>query len=159
MKTLLKSLKYCIAMALLFNTVMTIHAQKTLVLWHADKTQTEIQLFAETKVEFKGDKIKISSPVINMEYDAKDVLTFTYKNVSTDIKSTSTNAMYSLLNGNIVFNGVSGIDDIMLFSANGQRMPVRIVYDGNNATVRISMLPVGVYIIYLNGRTSKFVKQ
>ena len=57
----------------------------TLVLWHADGTTTDVELYLKPRVEFTGEKVLITSTVLNMEYPKDDIIRFTYKGQGTAI--------------------------------------------------------------------------
>ena len=137
---------------------MKVHAQ-TLVLWHSDGTTTDVELFTQPNVRFVKDKVLVTSSVVNLEYDEKDVIRFTYKGKSTGITSPLPDSDYSQENGQIVFHNVKATDKIALYKANGIRVPVRLTHQGNSATLSLSSIPSGIYLINVNGRTSKFTKK
>ena len=45
-----------------------------------------------------------------------------------------------------------------VYDLNGVFVPAIIQRSGNDATLYLSSLPVGVYILNVNGKTAKFVK-
>lgn len=129
-----------------------------LVLHHANGTTTDIQLYTLPQVKFEGDKVLITSTVLNMEYPKQDVLRFTYKGGSLGISSpTKTN--YSQENGQLVFHGIKSSDKIAIHTAKGILVPARITRSGSTATLPLSSIPSGVYMLTVNGQTSKFTKR
>ena len=137
---------------------MKVHAQ-TLVLWHSDGTTTDVELFTQPNVRFVKDKVLVTSSVVNLEYDEKDVIRFTYKGKSTGITSPLPDSDYSQENGQIVFHNVKATDKIALYKANGIRVPARLSLQGNSATLSLSSIPSGIYLLNINGHTSKFTKK
>lgn len=131
---------------------------QTLVLHHANGTTTDVQLYTMPQVRFDGDRVLITSTVLNMEYPKQDVLRFTYKGVSTGVSSPNAKANVSQENGQLVFHGVKATDKIAIHTANGIRVPVRICRSGSTATLPLNAIPSGVYMLTVNGRTSKFTK-
>ena len=131
---------------------------QTLVLWHADGTQTDVQLYTQPQVTFQDDKVLITSTVLNMEYPKESILRFTYKGGSTGISSPAAKANYSQQGDQLVFHGVNADDKVAVYTANGIRVPVTVTRSGDAATLPLSAIPSGVYLLNVNGRTSKFTK-
>ena len=131
---------------------------QTLVLHHANGTTTDVQLYTLPKVTFQGDNVVIASTVLNMEYPKSDILRFTYKGSFTGISSPTAKANYAERDGQLVFNGISQQDKIAVYTASGIRVPVNVQRTGNTAVLPLSAIPSGVYLLNVNGRTSKFTK-
>ena len=137
---------------------LTMQAQ-TLVLHHANGTTTDVDLYTQPQVKFEGDKVLITSTVLDMEYDKQDVLRFTYKGSSLGISNPKEKAKVSHENGQLVFHGIKSSDKISVHTVNGIRVPVRLQHSGSSATLPLSAIPSGVYLLTVNGRTSKFTKR
>lgn len=134
-------------------------AAQTLVLHHANGTTTDVELYTQPQVKFQNDKVLITSTVLNMEYSKADVLRFTYKGGSLGISNLSGKANVSQENGQLVFHGIKSDEKIAVYTANGIRVPVRLTRSGDTATLPLSAIPSGVYMLNVNGRTSKFTKR
>ena len=137
---------------------LTMQAQ-TLVLHHANGKTTDVELYTQPQVKFEGDKVLITSTVLDMEYDKQDVLRFTYKGGTLGISSPNAKANVSQENGQLVFHGVKSTDKITVHTVKGIRVPVRLRHSGSTATLSLSAIPSGVYLLTVNGRTSKFTKR
>ena len=157
MKTII-SVKTILILLLVISCSSMAHAQ-TLVLWHADGTTTDIELFTKPLVRFDSNKFLVTSSVLDIEYDAKDVLRFTYKGKSTQISDLKTTAKYTQKDGRVIIHGISATDKIALYKANGVRVPVHIFVSGSDAILSLEAIPSGVYLLSVNGKTSKFTKQ
>ena len=154
--------KAILAMLLLFLCCIKTNAQSEssmLVLWHADGTTTEIALFKKPQILFATDKILITSQVLNLEYDAADVVRFTYKGVATSFESLNTEPCYEYRDEGIVFNGIKDTDKVVIYNAAGIRIPVRLKKTNGGQFLQLSSLPVGVYILNVNGKSTKFTKK
>lgn len=147
-----------LALLLMIIGSMKVQAQ-TLVLWHADGSTTDVELFTQPNVQFKNYKVLVASSVINLEYDKQDVIRFTYKGKNTGITAPSHDSEYSQENGKIVFHNVKSTDNIALYKTNGIRVPVRLVLQDDSAILSLSSIPSGIYLLYVNGRASKFTKK
>lgn len=132
---------------------------QTLVLHHANGTTTDVQLYTMPQVKFEGDKVLITSTVLDMEYPKTDVLRFTYKGGTLAISSPKDKANVSQENGQLIFYGIKSSDKIAVYTANGIRIPTRITRSGSTATLPLNAIPSGVYMLSVNGRTSKFTKR
>lgn len=137
---------------------LTIQAQ-TLVLHHANGKTTDVELYTQPQVKFVGDKVLITSTVLDMEYDKQDVLSFTYKGGTLGISNPTEKAKVSQENGQLVFHGVKSSDKITVHTVKGIRVPVRLQHSGSSATLPLSAIPSGVYLLTVNSRTSKFTKR
>ncbi len=131
---------------------------QTLVLHHANGTTTDVELYTMPQVKFDGDRVLITSTVLDMEYPKQDVLRFTYKGGALGISKPNGKVEYSKENGQLVFHGIKSTGDIAVHTVKGIRVPVRIQLSGSTATLPLSAIPSGVYLLTVNGRTSKFTK-
>ncbi len=145
---------------MLFTAVMHLPAQSnaTLVLWHADGTTTDVALYLMPKVEFSGDKVRITSTVLDMEYPKENILRFSYKGSGTGISSPKAEADYSREGDRIVFHGISTTDKVAIYTTNGIRVPAHLTAIGDGVMLSLSSIPQGVYVLSVNGRTSKFTR-
>ena len=132
---------------------------QTLVLHHADGTTTDVELYTRPQVKFQNNKVIITSTVLNMEYPQNNILRFTYKGGALGISNPSSKANFSQEDGQLVFHGIKPGDKIAIYTTSGIRVPVTIIRSGETATLPISAIPSGVYMLNVNGRTSKFTKR
>lgn len=131
----------------------------TLVLWLSDGTKTDIEVSQLPQIKFENDKVIITSSVLNMEYKAEEVLRFTYKGEGTAISPIQDEAGVSQENGRLVFHGISSANQVSVYSTNGTRIPVSLSNNGGFYSLSLSTIPTGVYILKVNGKTSKFTKK
>ena len=131
---------------------------QTLVLHHADGTTTDVELYTQPQVKFQDDKVVITSPVLDMEYAKTDVLRFTYKGGSLVVGIPAAQASVSQENGLLVFHGIKAGEAIAVYTASGIRVPVSLSRQGSDVSLPLSAIPSGVYLLSVNGRTSKFTK-
>ena len=132
---------------------------QTLVLHHPGGTTTDVELFIQPRIEFQGDRVLITSSVLVMDYAKEDILRFTYKGGTTvAVKDVKKQADCTQRDGQLVFHGITGQDKVAVYNANGVRMPIRLTVSGNDATLSLNAIPKGVYLLSVNGRTSKFTK-
>ena len=135
-------------------------AQAVLHLWHADGTSTDVELYTQPKVLFQDNKVLVTSPILSLEYPKSDVLRFTYGNngEGSKIDSPKADAEFSQQGEKLVFQGVKNPDEIAIYSTNGIRIPIQLNYSGSKATLSLSSIPSGVYLLSVNGKTTKFTR-
>ena len=137
---------------------MNLKAQ-TLVLHHPDGNTTHVELYTQPRIEFQGDRVFITSTVLYMDYDKRDILSFTYKGSTLGISNLKEKPNVSQENGQIVFHGIKSTDKISVHTLKGIRIPIRMQQSGSTATLPLSAIPSGAYLLTVNGRTSKFTKR
>ena len=144
-------------LALLLFVVTGLKAQ-TLVLHHADGTTTDVQLYLMPRIQFQNDRVLITSTVLDMDYPKENVLRFSYKDVTNGIEAVKNKAELSRENGHLVFHGIQQSDKVAVYNVSGIRVPVTLSRQGNDVILPLSAIPSGVYVLSVNGRTSKFTK-
>lgn len=132
---------------------------QTLVLHHANGSTTDVELYTMPQVKFQDDKVLITSTVLDMEYPKADVLRFTYKGSASGIIDTKAKGNVSQENGQLVLRGIKSSDKIAVYTVKGIRVPAQLQRSGSSATLPLSAIPSGVYLLSVNGRTSKFTKR
>lgn len=145
-----------LAIAVLLNFSPAWAQDETLVLWHANGKTTEIQLYTCPTIYFTADKLVIKSPVLNLEYDAADVLRFTHKGVKTAIVTPTDNTVYRIESGRLVFNNLKPTDRVAVYTVDGMAVPTE--RHGATLSVAYSSIPRGVYVVTINDQSIKFVK-
>lgn len=147
-----------IILLMTMNFSSSLNAQ-SLMLWHSDGTTTEVELYTLPQVKFEGDKVLVISMVLNLEYDKSNVIRFTYKGKESGISVPKTNSDMEQKDGQIIFHDVTSSDKVSVYKPNGIRVPVQLSFHGNMAVLSLSSVPSGVYLLNVNGRTSKFTKK
>ena len=146
-------------MLLTFCTLPTMaQGNATLVLWHADGTTTDVALYLMPKVEFKNDKVIVTSTVLDMEYPKENILRFSYRGNGTGISTPRTDADYSHEGDHLVFHGIASTDKVAIYTANGIRVPAHLTTTSDGVMLSLSSIPQGVYVLSVNGKTSKFTR-
>ncbi len=130
----------------------------TLVLYHADGTTTDVALYLKPRVVFDGDLVRITSTVLDMEYPKANILRFSYKGSGTGITAPKNDADYTREGDRLVFHGISSTDKVAVYNSDGIRVPVHLSAASDGVTLSISSIPKGVYVLSVNGKTSKFAR-
>lgn len=153
--------KSLLIILLLLGTFLHVQAQNnaTLVLWHPDGKTTDVELFTQPRVQFLNDSVFITSTVLDLKYEAKDILRFSYKGNGTGISLPQSETIYQQENGQLVFNGVKLSDRVALYTTNGIRVPVRLSSANGHVSLPLSSVPKGVYVLNVNGKTTKFTRK
>lgn len=111
-------MKRFLILLIIVSSRLSLSAQtQVLVLHHADKTTTEVELYTQPKITFEGDQMVIVSSVLNMSFKVGDVVRFSYKDQETAIKKPE--AGYTQENGKIVFNGIKDPAKIAVYNPDG----------------------------------------
>ena len=134
---------------------------ETLHIWLSNGTKTSIQLYTCPQVTFEGNLLKVVSPMQSFEFNAADVLRFTYSGISvaTDIQAVSSEKGFRNDGENLYFDGNLKENNIALYSSDGKPVPVRLLHTDTSLCLPLSALPQGVYVLNINGKTSKIVKK
>lgn len=153
-----KKLLILLLAGLLLPTAKMAAQSQTLVLWHADGTTTEVELYTLPRIQMQADKMVITSQGVSQEFAKSDVLRFTYKGVGTGISQLNPQMTYRVDEDRVTFYGISTTDRISVYNTGGMQIPVRLTADGNKSVLSLSSLPSGVYLVNVNGRTLKFIR-
>ena len=150
-------MKHILISLIIVSSRLSVSAQtQVLVLHHADKTTTEVELYTQPKITFEGNQMVIASSVLNLSFQVGDVVRFSYRDKSTAVKQPD--ADYTQQNGMMIFNGIKDVSKIAVYKSDGTGVPVHFCsYDGHLA-FSLSSLPTGIYILSINGKTAKIVR-
>lgn len=153
-------MKRLLALLMLTGWITTVSAQtQVLVLHHADNTTTDVELYTKPKITFENDQMVITSSVLMMSFKVGDVVRFSYKENNTAIDQAEAQADYVQRNGLIIFNGVKDTEKITVYKSDGTRIPVRFSSYSGYPAFSLASLPTGVYILNINGKSAKIVRQ
>ncbi len=160
MRTYNQSLMRMIILAFLISTKAIIYAQEqsTLVLWHADGTQTRIALYKKPQITFQGENVNIISPVLNLQYPSTNVLKFTYEGKPSSVDIPKNDAYYHQEGECIVFDKSITSNEVALYTSSGTRIPIQIHETGRGLSLSLSNIPSGIYLLSIEGKTIKFAK-
>ena len=130
---------------------------ETLHIWMADGTETTVQLYTRPQIIFGSDVVRVTSPVQSLEFPASDVVRFTYSGIpiATDVNCIQDEASYRQEGENLYFSGQLTPDKILLYSSDGKLLPVNIRQAGSRLCLSLLGIPQGIYILSVNGKTSK----
>lgn len=158
------SLKTWLVLTFLLFSALQSHADEpaTLLIHFADGTTTAIQLYTRPQITFVGDRVNIKSTVAEFSYPATDVLRFNYSINGEIVGVTQPKAsseIYRQEGERLTFDPSIPASSIQLFAEDGKRIPVNLATTAGRLILSITNLPAGVYMLSVNGRTSKIVKR
>lgn len=131
----------------------------TLNIHLADGTVQSVQLYTRPQVTFEDDRVVFTSPVATFSYDAKQVLRFTYSGIQSDKASfPQAKDLFRQQGEQLLFDPSVKTSAIHLFTEDGRRLPVSLVTSNGRPSLSLKSLPAGVYVLSVNGQTSKLMK-
>lgn len=154
----MKRQKMLILALLMFALNASAQNNATLVLHHADGTTTDVALYLKPRVVFDGDLVRITSTVLDMEYPKSNILRFSYTGNGSSINTPQSEASFTRDGDRLIFHGISSTDKVAVYNSDGIRVPVHLSAASDGVTLSISSIPKGVYVLSVNGKTSKFVR-
>ena len=129
-----------------------------LVIHHADGKTTEVELNTMPCITMTADKMQIKSSVAELVYDKSDVLKFTFKNVITGMSTIQNRMAYRIDEDEITFHGIPKTCEVRVYNGKGLQIPVCLMTRGTDAVLSLAQFPKGIYLIYINGITMKFLR-
>ena len=154
----MKRQKILILALLMFALNASAQNNATLVLWHADGTTTDVALYLKPRVVFDGDLVRITSTILDMEYPKSNILRFSYTGKGSSISNPQSEASFTRDGDRLIFHGIGSTDKVAVYNSDGIRVPVQLSAASDGITLSISSIPKGVYVLSVNGKTSKFVR-
>ena len=154
-------MKKKLSLILLFVAFLSLTASAqdpTLVIHKSDGQVLEVELFTMPRVQMTTDKMTIKSAVLDLEFAKSDVVGFTYKNISTGIRTVHPEMTFRIDEDQVTFRGVPEANAVMVYDISGVRLPVRLTIHDNEAVLPLSQLPHGVYIVNINGKSFKILR-
>lgn len=147
----------CFLLALLLPAIAKAQSA-TLVVHHADGTTTDVELYTMPRIVMSAETMLVKSAVLDVEYDKKDVVLFTFKNVGTGISAVHSETAFRIDEDCVTFHGVPEEGAVKVFQLNGIQVPIRFKRVGMDTVLSLSQLPQGVYLVSINGKTFKIVR-
>lgn len=150
-----------VAFLLTISTAVMADEPVTLNIHLSDGTIHSILLYTRPQVTFEGDRVIFTSPVATFSYDAQQVLRFTYSGSAKPDRVTAPDAsdLYRQTEEQLIFDSKVKASDIQLFTEDGKRMSISVKPSGGRPCLSIKNLPVGIYLLKVNDRTTKILKK
>ena len=150
--------KIIFILALLCAVVQVAWSQ-TLLIWDESSVLQKVDLKKKPVVTLFDDKFVVDGEGISLEYGITDVRRFTYEGLKNDIDNAETQPVVRQYDDRIVLCGVKSEDVVSLHMLDGKNVPVKLVPQGSDMVLRLNDLPAGVYLLTVNGRTTKLMKK
>lgn len=145
----------------LLGTFLHVQAQNnaTLVLWHPDGKTTDVELYTQPNVFFRNDSVYVTSSVVDLKFAQNDIRRFSYKGKGTGIAQSQTEKKFTQESGQLIFNGVKTTDSIAFYTVDGIHVPVQFILHNGKVCLPLNIIPKGIYVLSVNGKTCKFTKK
>lgn len=132
---------------------------QTLLIWNETSVLQKVDLKKKPVVTLLDDKFVVDGEGISLEYDITDVRRFTYEGLETGINNAKAQPVVRRYDDRIVLCDVKSESVVSLHMLDGKSVPVKLVSEGSDMVLRLNDLPAGVYLLTVNGRTTKLMKK
>ncbi|MBE6318938.1 MAG: T9SS type A sorting domain-containing protein [Bacteroidales bacterium] len=123
-----------------------------------DGTTTTISFSEKPVIKFQSDKLVVHSDAVSTEFDRLKVARFNYVTDLSGVDGIDRSAVTIGNNGSTLYlSGLPTDSAIDVYSSDGKLL--ESVRATSNHTIEISGLPAGVYIVSVNGVSTKITKQ
>lgn len=136
-----------------------VYAQSLTIWNHDNSTIKVINLKDEPLVTFSEESMQITTPELILEYGIKEVRKFTYSDFETEIRNVKQQANYHQKGVKIVLHNLKSKNGIALYGVNGISIPINVEQQGDDYVISLENLSSGVYLLNVNGQTTKILKK
>lgn len=155
-----KRLLAVVALLLSVSTAVLADDPVMLNIHLADGTVQSVLLYTRPQVTFEDGRVVFTSSVATFSYDAQQVLRFTFSgSLPVWVSSPESQASYRRQGEQLFFDAKVKASAIQLFTEDGRRLPVNVQTSNGRISLSLQPLPAGVYVLSVNGQTSKIVKR
>lgn len=131
-----------------------------LVVWSVDGSKTAYALTENPKITFSSDKLFIRTNTIEVSYDLDKTSQFTYEwGDETGITDLRTDKPFTLEDEALVFPSMAANSTVSVYSLNGMLVFKKTVRKNVGYAFSLSNLNAGVYIVNVNGVSTKIIKR
>ena len=128
------------------------------VVWNADQTYTVYKCADQPTINMQDDQMVLTVNDTQVYYPANEVRKFTFDDGSlTPVERTKKQATFDITQERIVVSDL-GQGSVNVYDANGRQMAAA-KSEGGQATVNISQLRRGVYVVKAGNTNFKFLKR
>lgn len=131
---------------------------QTLVIWGAEKVLQRVDLKTKPVVKLLDDKYVVTGEGISLEYKLTDLRRFTFENLNTSVGKVK-GATRTVDGGKIILCDAANAAAVSLCTIEGRQVPVKLVRDADGMALYLDNLPAGVYLLTVNGQTTKLTKK
>lgn len=137
----------------------TSYAQSLTIWNHDNSTIKVINLKEEPLVTILDESMNIKTSEIELNYGIKEVRKFTYGDFESGIRSASVQTGYHQEGLRIVLHNVKSKKGIALYGVNGMSVPINVDQQGDKYVISLENLSSGVYLLNVDGKTTKILKK
>ena len=150
-----------ILLLLFFATLTVVKADdRVLQVWLADGQVVSISLNDEPRTTYQDGNLVITTSKNSVTYPLEQVKRFTYVSLADGIDAPrAVGAAFSTDGETLTFTGLQPHTSIYLYNVAGQLLKTLDSGDRSKAVISASRLPIGVYIVKVNGGTYKIRKR
>lgn len=117
-----------------------------------------VELKSKPVVNILDDKYLVTGEGISLEYKLTDMRRFTFENLNTSIGDVKGGTRI-VDGGKIIIYDAANADAVRICSIDGRQMPVKLVREDNGMALYLDHLPTGIYLLTVNGKTTKLSKK
>ena len=128
-------------------------ADKLLVVESTDGGKVYFALSDTPELTFSGQTMLITTATQSQDFEIASVAQYYFADEVTGVKALKANDLRISQSGDglVTIEGLQPSSAVRLFSLDGKEQPASVTYaDGGKATVSLSSLPKGIYIISVN---------
>lgn len=154
--------KFYLTLAIVSLALPLFSAERVMLNIHlSNGTVQSVELYTRPQVRFDGDRVVFSSPVANFSYEAQQVLTFTYSGGSlpTKVVDPKSQELFKQNDERIIFDAKVTASSIKLISEDGKLVRVDVTSLNGHPSISLKEIPKGVYVLSVDGQTSKIIKK
>ncbi len=147
-----------ILIALFATSIRADEAPTALIISMTDGSRQSIELSEKPMVTIADEMLNVKGASTELNLELNKVKDFTY-GTTTGIAVAQTSESFVRKGENLIFSAESGSIEVVLTSVSGIVMRSVTVADGESLTLSLTDLVPGVYIVTVNGVSSKIVKR
>ena len=133
---------------------------QSLTIWTRDNSTIKvINLKDEPLITILEESMQVTTPKLVLNYGIKEVHKFTYSDFETGISNTLFPADFHQEGLRIVLHNVKSMNGIALYGVNGMSIPINVEQQGDDYVISLENLSFGVYLLNVDGKTTKILKK
>lgn len=151
--------KLLLLLTLVFVSTMAKADDMVLQIWQSDGQVVSINLNEEPKTTYVDGKLVITTTKTTITYPLEKVKRYTYVSAEGISTPKTMKAVFSDDGETLTFTGLKPNTTLYLYNVAGQLLRKIDSAQRTKATVSVSGLPVGVYVVKANDVTYKITKR
>ena len=141
-------------------SIPTMADNQVLQVWKTDGQVLTIKLDEQPVTKYVDGNLVITTTLTSITYPLEQVRKYTYTSQTDGFVSPKTIGVTFSADGEaLTFNNLKPQTDIAVYNATGQLLLKQASSESGSATISCSHMPVGVYVVKVNGATYKISKR